>query len=205
MKVITLETTKALLGITDTSQDDAINAQLPLMDATVKQICGNNFNLQVYGKFISGSKTVQVYDTGYNCRKQINTWPSPELDALTRDLNTGTLIEGEAITPVGRIDEVFYEGNSRENITVPSFHLNTPAIASGDLYFYAGINIAYQKIIAKGIWYNIGQVSQVIDASGWKSRNVGPLSVTKSEMDAKIDGKYGMPSWFVKSLPRYHS
>lgn len=204
MKVIDLETTKKLLGIQDSTFDAQITDQLPLIDATVKQICRNNFNLQIYGKFTAGSKIVNVYDTGDSCRVR-KSWPTPELDALTRDISTGTLLEGEAVDPVGYVSEVYYSGLSHGGIYIPSFLLDKNAVQSGSFFFYAGINIAYQKIIAKGIWYNIGQVSQSIDSLGWKSRNVGPLSVTKAEMDGKIDGKYGMPSWFVKALPRYMS
>ncbi len=42
MKVITLDKTKELLGITDNTQDATISAKIPYIDAKVKQITKND-------------------------------------------------------------------------------------------------------------------------------------------------------------------
>jgi hypothetical protein len=207
MKVIDLATTKALLGITDTTYDTQITAQIPIIDAKVKQICHNNFNLMLFCKIHNGSNIVELYDIGYNnntCKQYRHTWPTPELEQLMQDLPVGTLLDGDDIPDGSYIDEVYYNGVGNNGLVIPSFQLNENATTSSSVYIYAGINKAYQNTIAKGIWYLIGQTSTAINDTAWKSRNVGPLSITKSDMDAKLDGKSGMPAWFVKSLPRYH-
>jgi len=66
------------------------------------------------------------------------------------------------------------------------------------------MNIAHHPVIAKGVWYLIGQTSMTIDKTDWISRNVGPLSVTKSQSAAKLEGRGGMPAWFNQQLPRWH-
>ena len=200
MKVIDLETCKALLGITDNSKDAAISAQIPIIDAKVKQICGTNFNLQVYGKFTQGSTKVEVYGTG--CDRFV-AWSRWIIDEMTRDLPTGTLLEGAPISPVSCIDEVFYDGYS-DGGNVPYILMDKAATQNGQFYFYAGINKAYQGTIAKGIAWLMGQMNEDISDNAWESKSAGPLSVKKSARDSAIDGKSGMPAWFVKSLPRYH-
>lgn len=212
MKVITLTTVKTLLGLSDTTYDAQITAQIPLIDAAVKQICRNNFSLQIFCGFTYGSKTVKVFSTEARERTQrveYNSdsfrWPSAELEQLLIDIPTGTMLEGSLVPSGAYIEDVFYSGDSHDSVYVPSFTMSAEATATEDAYIYAGMNIAQQRTIAKGVWWAIGQVSTGIQATDWKSRNVGPLHVTRSDMDAKIDGKSGMPAWFVKAMPRYHS
>ncbi len=114
------------------------------------------------------------------------------------------MLEGDAVPTGAYIDEVYYNGISNDDRDIPTLVMSEASTLSGDYYFYAGANIAIQRTAAKGIWWAIGQVSTTINDTAWKSRNVGPLSVTKSDLDSKIDGKSGMPAWFVKALPRYH-
>lgn len=209
MKVITLETVKTFLGLSDTTYDAQITAQIPFIDAAVKQICNNNFSLQIYCGFTSGSKTVKVFSTEPESESRYPAesfrWPSAALEQLLIDIPTGTMLEGSPVPSGAYIEDVFYSGDSQVSLYIPSFTMSSAATATEDAYIYAGMNIAQQRIIAKGIWWAIGQVSTGIQATDWKSRNVGPLHVTRSDMDAKIDGKSGMPAWFVKAMPRYHS
>lgn len=201
MKVIDLSTCKTLLGITDTSKDSQISAQIDIIDAKVKQICKNNFNLQAYGKFTAGSKVVYLYAVGRGCNR---TWSPALIDSMVRDMPIGTMVEGDPITAVGRIDETYYTGYAETDKNVPYFTLNEEATETGEFYFYAGINYAYQSVIAKGVMWLINQTNQYVNDTAWKSKSSGPLSVTRSDADNKIEGRSGMPAWFVKGLPRYH-
>lgn len=207
MKVITRDRVKVLLGIADSSYDIQIDAQIPMVDAAVKQICRNNFNLQIYGEFVAGSDIVELYSIGYDGwgKSKCKTWPTLELEHLLREIPPGTMLEGDPVASDAYISEVYYSGVSQTSLVIPSMQMNDNATASGDYYIYAGMNIAQQRTVAKGIWWAIGQVSTGIQSTDWKSRNVGPLSITRSEIDSKIDGKSGMPAWFVKAMPRYHS
>lgn len=201
MTVITLDQTKALLGLTDTTYDTQITAQIPIIDAKVKEICGNNFNTQCYGKFTTGSKKVDIYSVGnYPC----SYWSPEIMDSIVRDIPVGTMLEGTPITAPGRIAETFYNGDNDGSNEIPSFELDAVATATGNYYFYAGINVAYQGIIAKGIMYLINSASTAMPVGGVASESIGTYSYTLSDKSQKIDGKSGMPYWFIQGLPRYH-
>lgn len=204
MKVITRETVKAYLGITADTYDDQIDRQIPIIDAKVKRICGNNFNLQLTVKLISGSKYVQLFGCGIESRKYWNNWPTAELKQLMEDLPVGSMLEGSGVPSGAYIAEAYYNGISEDNKNIPTFEMNEAATASDSTaYIYAGINTAYQSVIAKGIWWLIGQTSTKINDTSWTSKGVGPLSVTKGNVAEKIDGRSGMPAWFVQALPRF--
>jgi len=195
MRVITLEKTKALLGITDTTYDTLINTQIPIIDAKVKQICNNNFNRQLAVSVVDGDATV-TFSGGadyYGSR----SWPDIEL--LLKDLPVGTQLEGTGIPADTYISEVYYAGRS-----LPYFEMSAPATADNAGYIYAGINIAYQSTIAKCIMWLIGRTNTTIYTDDWKSRSVGPLSVTKGTANEKLDGMSGLPSDFVREFPRWH-
>ena len=201
MRVIDLATVKEFLRIDNTDQDATIEAKIPVIDAKVKQICNNNFNLQCYGRFVAGSKKVEVLNVG---REPSCNFSPAIMDTVIRDLPLGTLVEGEAITPTGKIEEVYYTGYYDSIYEVPSFELDAVATKSGDFYFYAGINRAYQDIIAKGVQYLINTTSATLPGTGLASESIGSYSYSLAGGSEKIDGKSGMPHWFVKGLPRYH-
>lgn len=191
MKVIDLATTKALLGLTDTTYDTQITAQIPIIDAKVKQICRHNFNTLLSVEMVDGSLYVKLLDSA-------SEW-------MDNELMTGTMLEGAGITTGTYVDEVYKDGYNIDTIGAPYFQLSVVATEDASLaYIYAGINKAYQSIIAKGIWWLIDNTSTNIVATDWTSRSGATLSVSRSEADNKIDGKSGMPAWFVKGLPRYH-
>ena len=200
MKVIDLATVKLYLGISDSADDALINKYIPIIDSKVKSICNNNFNLQINVKLVNGSDIVEIYGTGGRCITK------PELDLLLEELPTGTLLEGTGIATGTYIDEVYYSEPSNNDLNVPSIKLSQNATAdNSNAYIYAGINIAYQEIIAKGLWYLTGRADKTIKDDSWKSRRIGPVSITKGEGGkSELDGKSGMPLWFVRALPRYH-
>lgn len=205
MRVIDRDTVKAYLGLTgDSTYDTQIDAQLPIIDAKVKRICGNNFNLQLTVKLTSGSKLVEVYGCGIENHKYWTSWPSAALEELLNDIPTGTMLEGDNVPSGAYIDEVYYSGVSQGGLNIPTFEMSAEATASDSTaYIYAGINTAYQSVIAKGVWWLIGQTSTKINDTSWTSKKVGPLSVSKGTGAEKIDGRSGMPAWFVQGLPRY--
>jgi hypothetical protein len=60
---------------------------------------------------------------------------------------------------------------------------------------------AYKPVVAKLAWWMIQQRNTDIPAGASTSRSLGDISV--SYADADLDGRYGIPSWAVKGLPRY--
>jgi len=196
MQVITLAKTKEYLGLGDTTYDAQITALLPVIDAKVKEICKNNFNLQVSATVTNTETAVALIDNYYGMSR-------PDIIQLSKDLPTGTLLEGTGIPADAYISEIYYNGITSGDYEPPAFTLSEAADDDSSI-IYAGINIAYQSVIAKGLWWLIGQTSTTICAHDWISKSEGGMSVSRSEADNKIDGKSGMPAGFVKSLPRWH-
>ncbi len=211
MKVITLEKTKERLGISGTMYDDYINAQIPLIDAKVKQITNNRYNMNVTGDltinspYVSVSRVIQ-YNGGilfsrqnYSSSGINNKWL---LDDIDEYLEVGQQISGTGIPDNTYIEEVIQNNTTINNISMtgPIVKMSANATAStssGDMYL--GINIAYQDIIAKGIWYAKSKTNMTLP--GRTLSSVGTVSFASE--DNTIDGQYGMPSWFVKAFPQY--
>lgn len=188
MRVITLSTVKTFLGLTTTEHDAAITAALPFVDMKVKQICRNKFSSLFYAETTSGSTTVKVYkNSNGNISRMI-----PEY------FEAGELIEGTGIPSGAYIEDVQYVDGSTE-LTISS-----AATASGDLVtIYTGFNIAYQPLVAKFVQWHLDSIGTSLPGRTVASRSMGPLSVSYSDKDNEIDGRYGVPGWLVKGLPRY--
>lgn len=220
MQVITLAKTKELLGITDTSSDAAITAKLPYIDAKVKLITRNNYNFKFAGDTTISSKFVSVYSLAadyytndiYASHRQGNDVsginnPFIYTD-ISEDLKPGQLIEGDGIPADAYIVDITSNGTSVSisgtdyNVTYIELSEDATATESGVL-LTGGISIGYQDVIAKGIQYLINGTSTAMPSTGLASRKVGPLSVSFGDNAQKIDGKSGMPQWFVKGLPKF--
>lgn len=211
MTIIDLATVKANLGISDTTYDVQISAQIPIIDAKVKQICNNNFNNQITLTTISGSPYAEISGLWYwwgglHRERQRN---DPMLKEIVKDIPVGTYLEGESI-PRTSILESYYDFSATFSGTsygAPFVKMseNATTTNAGAQSFY-GWNKAYDSVVSKGIWYLIGQTSMTIDDGSWSTKKYGPVSITKGSgaSDTKMDLKSGMPLWFVKALPRYH-
>ena len=70
---------------------------------------------------------------------------------------------------------------------------------------FLGINTGLQPIIAKGIYWLISQENTNMPDLGWTSHHIGSVSVVRGVAQAAIDGRWGMPVWFVNAFPRYMS
>jgi len=202
MQVITLSKTKELLGLSVTTYDAEITAKIPYVDSVVKQITNNIWNWQIDGNTTDGSPYIEI--------GSIRNYAGCQPDDIYEYIEIGMLAEGENIPSGAYVSEIYTPLSLP--ITLGGAEYTTPVIklsgnATADetaALIYLGIPIGYQVIIAKGIWYMIQQTSTTLPEVGISSRSFGPLSVDYSEKDSQIDGRYGMPSWFVKSFPQYH-
>jgi hypothetical protein len=208
--VIDRATVKTNLGITtdNTTYDSKIDAQLPIIDAKVKQICGRNFNDQIVMSTTSGSEYAEIWGIwywqgGHKCHQDR---PSPMVKQIVKDIPVGTKLSGESI-PDTSILEIYYDYSaefSGKTYSSPFVKMtdNATATNTGAQTFY-GWNVAYDSIVSKGIWWLISQQSTTIEDDTWTTKKYGPLSVSRGRADA-IDPVSGMPKWFVQALPRYH-
>lgn len=217
MKVITLEKTKKLLGITGTEQDQAITDNIPIIDSKVKMIMNHRLNDQISGDITSGSVYVPIrgfvcsgteykYKTGRVWCSGINN--NEEIDDLEEYIQTGQLIEGEGIPAECYIDEIYYNGGSVElggaTYSVPVIKLSEAATADqNSQQLFIGITIGLQSTVAKGIQYLINGTSTSLPTNSLASKSILGVSKSFGSKDQDIDNKYGMPAWFVKAFPVY--
>jgi hypothetical protein len=224
MQVITLAKTKELLGITGTASDAAITAKLPIIDAKVKLSTRNNWEYKFGGDTIIDSNIISVYslspdyqqnfvnywqNNGYWYNKNVSGICNPFIYSdISESLSPGQLITGDNIPADSYITEITTNGGTltvsgtEYYVTYITISANATATATGSI-LTGGISIGYQDIIAKGVQYLMTGTSTALPGTGIASRGVGPLSVSFSQVDQKIDGATGMPAWFAKGLPRY--
>lgn len=208
MMVITLAEVKEQLGITDPSYDAQITAKIPMIDAKVKQICNHQFNTRFVADMTEDSDSVLAYPL-YKAR---DAYPSGINNrSIKRDitewLEVGMKIEGDNI-PDGAYIQSWYKSGSvdsiygaYENVYVT---LSESATATEEgVILTGGISIGYLDVIAKGVMWMINGTSTAIRDDAWQSKSGAGLSVTKASGAEKLDGKSGMPLWFVRALPRY--
>ena len=191
-RVISREQVKLHLGITDISYDPKIDAKLPFIDSKVKQITRRNWNDRVIGRTVNGSNLVTVteYDNG-------------GYDYIMDMVEVGMQLTGEGIPADSYITDIYPKGTAN-NDQYPLIELNNNVTASAnDAAIFLGFPIAYHDIVAKGVWFLIGGTSTTNPSRTVVSKSIGSVNVNYDQGDNKIDGMYGMPSWFVKGLPRY--
>lgn len=213
MQIITRDQVKAQLGITDSTYDTQIDAKLPIIDAKVKLICKNNFNYRFGGDMTNTSTTITAYSLTYN-----SVFAQPNYSGINNqyiysdvssDLEIGMQIEGDNIPTGAYITNITKARNIETTsgfISDVSYIEISDAVTATEsgVTITGGFNIAHHPVVAEGVWWLIGETSTTICANDWISRSDGGMSVSRSDADNKIDGKSGMPAWFVKSLPRWH-
>ena len=205
MRVITREQVKTQLGILDTSLDTQIDSKLSIIDAKVKMITNNKYNMQVTTQLISGSNMAtisSINNKNLYWGKSYNN-NGYAIEDLGDYLQIGDQIEGDGIPSGTYIEELYFNGQyvtvSGKQYVVPAIKLSANATENGLQESFVGINIGYHDIIAKGVQYLITGTSQSLPQNKLKSKSLPPLSVTYA--DSTINKTYGMPNWFVESFP----
>jgi len=203
MKCITVDTAKSLLGIAEsvTTYDDAIEAKINYIDVTVKRMTKNKFNMQIVGSTTINTKTLSVYGI-YSYAGQIYDSNCYEGFTIDEILHVGQQLEGAGIASGAFISDIIPPA-SYSTVSHPRIELSSNATATGQTSIMTGIPIDLQQTVAKGIWYLIQNDSTIVKDDNWVSRGMGPLSISRSDADSKIDLISGMPLWFVKAFPRF--
>ncbi len=207
MKVITLVKVKELLGISTTTYDTALTSAINYVDVAVKQITRDRWNYRVVATTELDSDLMFIASIVSPRYWQMPGYIAP-IDDINEYVQTGQLVSGTGIPVETYISEVFY--NYPDGVLIQDdeyglqVQISEDATATGtDIAVYLGIPISYQPIIAKAVWWHTLQMNTTIADEAWKSKRMGPVSITKSDMDTKLDGKSGMPAWFVRALPKY--
>lgn len=203
--IITLAQVKTYLGIVSSDYDDAINRYIPIVDARVKAICKNDFNMLVIGNTTDTSAVIPIVESYYDyyypyqvTSVNINQPIKPE--DIQEYINAGDQVTGTGI-PAGAY--VLTVDDDPDYIS-PRMTISDNATADGTgIKLYIGMNIAYLPLVAKGVFWMIGQENTTMPTNSASSERMGPASVSYGAGDQAIDNKYGMPGWFVKGLPKY--
>lgn len=195
MKVITRNQVKTALGITDSSLDSKIDSLLPVISSKVYKITKNRYNAPLLASVVSGSKILNVHESPIYFKK----------DRIVEEyMIPGQMVAGPGIDVDAYIDEVYYSGEVElEGSTwfAPVAVLSHSATETKTTDFFLGIEIAYHSIIAKALYWMMENQSVTLPSQSLKSKRVGPLAVTFA--DEEMDGRYGVPAWFVKGLPKF--
>ncbi len=209
---------KTYLGIpaATTTYDTDIARLLPIVEATANQITSGIYILQVNGTTTAGSKDFAVDSVYTQTGRMIfgasksggehpygdpnygHDSPRPVFKSLSEALSIGQLITGTGIAADSFIESASSFG------AVHKIVLSAAATASGDISAYTSYPIGYLSTIAHGVWWQIGQQKMASGDTTWTSRTVGPVSETRSAGEMKIDGRYGMPAWFIKAFPQVY-
>ena len=210
---------KIYLGIpTGTTTYDAdIARYIPIVESTARQITGSLYLLQVVGSIVADSTTMTVSSVYSQTRQlyaginsTVNGWgvsgagfaygdPGAKSKRLSDVLQAGVRITADGIPDDTFIERVQTFGGTSTVI------LSAAATKTQDVEAYTDFPISFYSTIAHGVWWMIGQQKTANGDTSWVSRSVGPVSETRSESEMKIDGRYGMPAWFIKAFPAvYH-
>lgn len=180
---MTVSQVKAYIGETETTYDADIAIYLPIALAAVRSITRNRWALSASLSLTSGS----VYAT---------------LSGVAEYIEYGATITGTGVASGASVVTIC--DYSVGTVAAPVLEMSAPATSTAVSSCVFGIPIQYEPTIAKGVMWLIANKSDNALARGWASRSMGPMSISLSSEQQRLDGASGMPVWFVQSFPRYH-
>lgn len=216
--VITRDQVKLYLGVSDTSIDAEIDRYIPIIDTAVKQITRNDWNARYSLQTTSGSISARIFpidsfdDPDIHIQTNRNVGRRRSLSRVGDSLRTGQTVSADNIPAETYFTDVFIQEYRDTSALSRRFHeynkivtveLSAAATATGSEVAIVGINIAYLPIIAKGVNWFIARENRTNPEIAFETKRVGPLTLTRADVEADIDGRFGVPSWLVKALPKY--
>ena len=211
-RIITRDQVKTYLGISDSSLDTEIDRYIPIVDAKVKALCKNRFNDLIIADTTNGSDIVYIrsymgfYDDNYPQEYKPNIGNKYIMDDLYEYVQIGQAVTGTGIPSGATVLDVFepMDIDGSLSTTLASIQISQNATADGSgVKLYLGFNEGFLPTVAKGINWLINQENTSDPSSGATSKRIGPANISYGGDTVKIDGKTGMPSWFVRAMPKY--
>jgi len=187
MSIITTDQVKELLGIGVADYDAQIAAKIPYIESIVKLATRNNWNKEI---LVDMDSTIYL-----------------EISQEDEDeILPGAQVSGDGIPAGAYIVDIYPGGDPTSSLNGnPVIQISSAATKTqNSVRFFLGFPIGFLDIVANGIWYKINQTSTVLPSRSIASRAMKHTSVSYNGKDSEIDGRFGMPSWFIKGLPRYH-
>jgi len=208
--IITVDQIKTFLGLTDATHDTQLTAILPVVDAKVKEITRRNWTLQLKAT-IDGTVNAEIRTVGAD--PFLDAYPATSrsvgvnwsVDSVHEHLHAGDSITGDGIPDDTYITNVYSIRRTAGGRTysAPSIELSNAATLWKDVDVVVGFNRSYFPIVAKLAWWMVQDQSTDTPSGSVASESVGDISVSYSQAGADLDGRFGVPQWAVRGLPRY--
>jgi hypothetical protein len=182
LNLISLDTIKTQLGISDITQDAAITAMIPIVSADVRRILNYKYDETYPAKIVSGSNILNVF----NSKKGYNQWP------YYRDveLDMGQVVYSSALP-----DDTYIIS---EDDDTGQYTMSATA-AGNDDEINPTITIAQWPTIAKMVLYRITAGSTTsVNEENFVSRSVGPLSINLGQ--GQINKRWNYPQRLIDDL-----
>jgi len=178
LNLITLATVKTNLGISDTSYDAAITAQIPIVSNDVRRILNNNFDKAYIAAFD---------DSGTNI----------DFGIINNDIyqKQDRFRLGQIVTHPNLPDETYL---TDFNPLTGYYTLSATPTDTGD-YVIPTIEISQQLTISRMIWYRIDNLSTSA-ANKKEVKSISYGSVSKTFSDGEINGKWNYPQKLIDAL-----
>lgn len=179
LNLITLDTVKTQLGISDATYDAAITSRIPLVSSDVRRILNTNFDCYTPASFNSGSNKI-VFDLGTS-NYYVDTPPPFALGQVVHNPNIP--------------DDTYLT-----NYDPKTGKYTMSSSATGeDNYVYPTLTVAQWQAFSQMIWYKISTNTQ----SDATKRNVKSYSygvVSKSFADSEINKQWNYPQTLIDDL-----
>lgn len=174
--MITLAEVKSELSISGSDYDTKITSRIPIVEASMREICNYSFRERVFCRIESGKTVGNLFN-------------------LQRPVLIGTILEGTGIVADTTIDD--YDIRDGE-ITI------SDAVTASITEVIFTISVDLKPYIAQMVWYRVSKMA--VSASSEKtikSKRIGPISISYG--DGEIHKDYDYPQRLIAALPQYQS
>ncbi len=172
LDLITKETIKTQLGITDTIYDSLISSMIPIVSSDIRRILSYNFDIYMGAMITNGSDEIYI--------------------SSVRPVEMGQVLHSPALSDDTYVKEY--------DMTSGKYKISSVAIADGT-YVYPTINISMWPSISKMLCYKCEKMTTGA-AKEEMLRMVTFGNVRKDFAESEINKFYDYPSIFIKDLGR---
>jgi len=174
LNLLTYSIVKTELGLTDDTQQAAIEAMIPKTSNDVRRILNTNYDKYIEASYSNGSTDITVNDNYENLMFTI----------------------GQVITGSGIPDNTYI---TAYDPTTGKYTMSASATSDGN-YVYPTIMISQWSAISKMIWYRISNLDTSTGGSSADLKSISYGPVTKTYKDSEINTKWNYPISLIRDL-----
>lgn len=181
LNLITLDTVKSQLGLSDTTYDASITAMIPIVSSDIRRILNCSYAKYVSASFSSADNSLTI-SSGYSYSYYINTY-------------LGLFEMGQVVYHPNIPQDTYI---SSYDPTTGKYTLSETPTGSGE-YIYPTVKLSMFPAISKMIWYKTTKQNTTTSiAKGIQSESYGPVSITYTE--SEINKQYDYPQTLIDDL-----